>query len=109
MLHPFPPELASIPSPEQFTYPFCYRPHPLCQWAAKEVIADCYHTPEMYPKEGKMFGVLVVEHEGQRYYLRAFSGIYNGTYHHEGYVPPIYDLQNPDGYFQQEERRMYNG
>ena len=106
MLHPFPPELASIPSPEQFTYPFCYRPHPLCQWAAKEVIADCYHTPEMYPKEGKMFGVLVVEHEGQRYYLRAFSGIYNGTYHHEGYVPPIYDLQNPDGYFQQEERRI---
>lgn len=106
MLHPFPPELASIPSPKQFTYPFCYRPHPLCQWAAKEVIADCYHTPEMYPKEGKMFGVLVVEHEGQRYYLRAFSGIYNGTYHHDGYVPPIYDLQNPEGYFQQEEQRI---
>ena len=53
-----------------------------------------------------MFGVLVVEHEGKRYYLRAFSGIYNGTYHHEGFVPPVYDLQNPEGYFQQEERRI---
>lgn len=58
----------------------------------------------MYPQEGKMFGVLVVEHEGKRYYLRAFSGIYNGSYHHEGFVPPIFDLQQ--GYFREEEQRI---
>ena len=104
MLHPFPKEAESIPSPEQFTYPFCYTPHPLCQIAAKEVIAHCYSTPEMHPNEGKMFGVLVVEHEGKRYYLCAFSGIYNGSYHHEGFVPPVYDLQN--GYFHEEELRI---
>ncbi len=51
-----------------------------------------------------MFGVLVVEHEGKRYYLRAFSGIYNGSYHHEGFVPPIFDLQQ--GYFREEEQRI---
>ncbi|MBQ2586097.1 MAG: RNA pseudouridine synthase, partial [Bacteroidaceae bacterium] len=89
MLHPLPPEAAGIPSPQQFTYPFCYQPHPLCQLAAKEVIAHCYKTPALYPHEGKMFGVLIVEHENQRYYLCAFSGIYNGSYHHEGFVPPI--------------------
>ena len=104
MLHTFPKEADSIPSPTQFTYPFCYTPHPLCQIAAKEVIAHCYNTPGMRPTEGKMFGVLVVEHEGRRYYLRAFSGIYNGTYHHDGFVPPVYDLQN--GYFREEEMRI---
>ena len=103
-LHPLPPEAENISSPTQFTYPFCYRPHPLCQLAAKEVIDYCYNTPDMYPHEGKMFGVLVVEHEGKRYYLRAFSGIYNGAYHHEGFVPPVCDLQQ--GYFHEEEQRI---
>lgn len=106
ILHSFPSEAAHIEAPQQFTYPFCYTPHPLCQIAAKEVMEYCYNSEEMYPKEGKMFGVLVVEHEGQRYYLRAFSGIYNGSYHHEGFVPTIYDLQNPDGYFHEEEHRI---
>ena len=106
LLHPLPPEAESIPSPAQFTYPFCYRPHPLCSLAAQEVISYCYRTPEMYPHEGKMFGVLIVEHEGQRYYLRAFSGICNGSYHHKGFVPPVYDLQDPNGHFRQEEQRI---
>lgn len=104
MLHSLPPESAGIPSPQQFTYPFCYQPHPLCQIAAKEVIAHCYATPDMVPTEGKMFGVLVVEQDGRRYYLRAFSGIYNGSYHHDGFVPPICDLQQ--GYFSEEEKRI---
>ena len=104
LLHPLPLEAEGIPSPPQFTYPFCYRPHPLCQLAAKEVIEYCHHTPEMYPHEGKMFGVLVVAHKGKRYYLRAFSGIYNGSYHHEGFVPPVCDLQQ--GYFREEEQRI---
>ena len=111
-LHPLPPEADGIPSPQRFTYPFCYRPHPLCQLAAQETIAYCHSTPGMEPHEGKMFGVLVVEYDdkGQgargkkRGYLRAFSGIYNGSYHHEGFVPPIYDLQQ--GYFHEEEQRI---
>ena len=47
-----------IPKPERFTYPFNYEPHPLCQLAAKEVQRD---IARINPREGKMFGVLVVE------------------------------------------------
>ena len=105
MLHPFPPEADNIPSPAHFTYPFWYQPHPLCQIAAQEVTAYCYQTPDMMPMEGKMFGVLVVESQGKRYYLRAFSGIYNGSYFHKGFVPPICNLQS--GYFSEEEQRIH--
>lgn len=105
-LHPMPSFTDGMPAPQQFTNPFCYTPHPLCAAAAKEVIDHCYSTPDMLPREGKMFGVLIVSYQGARYYLRAFSGIYNGSYHHPGFVPPIYDLQDPDGYFQQEESRI---
>ena len=102
-LHPLPASVLKIASPKEFTYPFCYRPHKLSRAAADEVIAYCYNTPEMVPTEGKMFGVLIVEHKGKRYYLRAFSGIYNGSYHHKGFVPPIVDLQDPKGHFRQKE------
>lgn len=111
LLHPLPTEAKSIPVPQQFTFPFCYTPHPLCKIAAKEVIGHCYSSAEMYPKEGKMFGVLVVRKPGESHaeglcYLAAFSGIYNGSYNHDGFVPTIYDLQNPDGYFHEEENRI---
>lgn len=102
-LHSLSAEAEGIPMPQQFTFPFCYTPHPLCEIAAKEVIEHCYSSEEMYPKEGKMFGVLVVEGGS---YLAAFSGIYNGSYNHAGFVPTIYDLQNPDGYFYEEEQRI---
>ena len=106
LLHPLPSSTEGIDSPKQFTNPFCYTPHTLCEIAAKEVIDHCYSTPSMLPHEGKMFGVLVVENDGHRYYLAAFSGIYNGSYHHDGFVPPVYDLQNPDGFFHEEETRI---
>ena len=117
ILHAFPPSASNIEAPKQFTFPFCYTPHPLCEIAAKEVMEYCYSSEEMYPKEGKMFGVLVVaplqlpplggeSHADRLCYLAAFSGIYNGSYNHEGFVPTIYDLQNPDGYFYEEEHRI---
>lgn len=102
-LHPLPKSVRKTRSPQEFTFPFCYRPHKLCKAAANEVVAHCYATPSLVPKEGKMFGVLIVEHKGKRYYLRAFSGIYNGSCHHPGFVPPVVDLQNPKGHFRQKE------
>ena len=105
-LHPLPDSVHKTESPREFTFPFCYRPHKLCRAAADEVIDHCYSTPEMVPTEGKMFGVLVVEYKGNRYYLRAFSGIYNGSYHHRGFVPPVVDLQDPNGYFRQKEQEI---
>jgi tRNA pseudouridine32 synthase/23S rRNA pseudouridine746 synthase len=54
MIHPL---ISDIPLPEQFTYPFCYEPHPLCILAAEEVKKE---IARIHPQEGKMFGVLVV-------------------------------------------------
>ena len=58
-------------------------------------------------QRGKMFGVLVVKDaQGQTGYLAAFSGNLAGSNHHEYFVPPVYDLLNPDGYFKEEEARI---
>ena len=48
----------NILKPERFTWPFCYEPHPLCLLACDEVKQE---IERIGPKEGKMFGVLVVE------------------------------------------------
>jgi len=41
---------------------------------------------------GKMFGVLVVRNALQEVgYLRAFSGKLDGSNHHHGFVPPVFD------------------
>ena len=84
LLHPLPPSAEHIPSPQQFTYPFFYEPHALCVAAVEEIKPVCRQLLEG-ENGGKMFGVLVVEkaeEKGvQRYYLAAFSGIIQGTYH----------------------------
>ena len=105
LLHPLPPETDDIPSPEQFTYPFRYKPHPLCVAAVEDIAPVCRQllTKE---KSGKMFGVMIVETEGKRYYLAAFSGMIGGTYLQEGFVPPVYNLQTEGSYFKQEEANI---
>ena len=46
---------------------------------------------------GKMFGVLVCDGEGAmtigKQYLAAFSAQLDGSYNHEGFVPPVYEMQ----------------
>lgn len=39
-------------------------------------------------------------------YIAGFSGNVGGRSIIEGFVPPIYDLMNPDGYFKEEEARI---
>ena len=54
-----------------------------------------------------MFGVLVVRTpEGTTGYLVAFSGNLAGSNCHEFFVPPVYDLLNPEDYFKEEEERI---
>ena len=96
MLHPL---SSDIPKPERFTYPFCYEPHPLCILAAEEVKRE---IERIGPKEGKMFGVLVVEGG----FLAAYSGLLEGRNDWEYFVPPVYDAQQPDGYFKQREKEI---
>ena len=57
LLHPL---NTDIPLPKQFTYPFCYEPHPLCLLAAEKVKQE---IARIHPHEGKMFGILVVKTE----------------------------------------------
>lgn len=105
LLHPLPTGTEHIPLPPQFTYPFCYEPHPLCVAAAEQMKPRCRELLKA-DSSGKMFGVLIVEQNGERYYLAAFSGLLAGSYLQEGFVPPVYNLQNPHGHFKQEEAEI---
>lgn len=109
MLHRFTTSITDIPLPERFTYPFCYTPHPLCILAAKEV--QSYLTRQTAWKDelrqGKMFGVLIVQTEHRETgYLAAFSGILAGKNLHPFFVPPVYDLLQPQGFFKIEEENI---
>lgn len=109
MSHRFTTSITDIPLPERFTYPFCYTPHPLCILAAKEV--QSYLTRQTAWKDelrqGKMFGVLIVQTEhGETGYLAAFSGILAGKNLHPFFVPPVYNLLQPQGFFKIEEENI---
>ena len=97
-----------IPKPQRFTYPFAYEPHPLCQLAAREVqqYIDSHVEIRQDADHGKMFGVLVVEHEGTLAYLAAYSGLLAGRNDWPYFVPPVYDAQQPDGHFKTTEREI---
>lgn len=107
--HTFAQPIQSIPLPERFTYPFHYTPHPLCVIATEETQAYLKERTEWREElqTGKMFGVLVVRTPaGEVGYLAAFSGNLAGKNVHPFFVPPIYDLLQPDGFFRQEEERI---
>lgn len=107
--HTFAQPIQSIPLPERFTYPFHYTPHPLCVIATEETQAYLKERTEWREElqTGKMFGVLVVRTPaGEVGYLAAFSGNLAEKNVHPFFVPPIYDLLQPDGFFRQEEERI---
>ena len=100
-LHPL---NTNIAKPERFTWPFCYEPHPLCLLACDEVKAE---IEKIAPSEGKMFGVLVAEDSNDGLgFLAAYSGLLCGRNDWEYFVPPVFDAQQPDGYFKQKEREI---
>lgn len=103
-----------IPLPTKFTFPFYYTPHPIALEAARLLqerlnSVDFKHDFGIGRSErngaiGKMFGVLVVENKsGELGYIAAFSGKLGNSNHHEGFVPPVYDLLDPTGFFRKEE------
>ena len=95
--------------PEKFTNPFSYIPHKLCREAASYVQEYLLQQPQWQTElsEGKMFGVLVAEtSQGELGYLAAFSGNLQGRNNFEFFVPPVYDLLNPDEFFKVGEREI---
>lgn len=124
MIHFFKEPVSHIALPEKFTFPFHYTPHPLCVLAAEEV-KEYIASQKEWQEElalGKMFGVLVVQETGKEAerrvvgkerkegyrigYLAAFSGNLAGKNLHSYFVPPVYDLLQPQGFFKIEEKQI---
>lgn len=109
MIHFFKQNIEGISLPEKFTFPFHYTPHPLTRIAAGEVRSYLSTRLDWQDEigKGKMFGVLIVKtSDGSIGYLAAFSGNLAGSNMHDFFVPPVYDLLNPDGYFRKEEAEI---
>ena len=113
-----------------FTNPFRYSPHPLVKKAAGEVM-DMMMESQINETDGKMLGVLIcrplectdieqishlhrLNHECEDnpiFYIAAFSGTIHGadgkvTSTIDGFVPPIIDLTDPNGYFKRKEAEI---
>ena len=107
--HKFKNNIDGVEIPRRFNNPFFYSPHQLCLLAADEVRALLAADDALLAeaRKGKMFGVLVVQSPtGEVGFLAAFSGLLFGKNRYDGFVPPVYDMQAPDGYFKQEEARI---
>lgn len=109
MLHKFTYDISGIALPERFTWPFHYVPHQLCRMATDQV-KEYIHSRDDWAEElsaGKMFGVLVVRtSDNDLGFLAAFSGNLAGKNFHEGFVPPVYDMLQPNDFFRREEAEI---
>lgn len=107
-MHLFDGDISGIPLPDVFNDPFDYTPHPLCRMAARQVCEYLASRQDLSEEtgKGKMFGVLVVKRQVPEIigFLAAFSGNLAGSNNHPYFVPPVYDLLTPDGYFKKEEK-----
>ncbi|WP_372776691.1 pseudouridine synthase [Mangrovibacterium sp.] len=108
--------VGQIAVPAQFPYLYTYEPHLLCRIAADELQQQISRHPgwnTLFGLEdeetgvGKMFGVLVVQKaDGAIGYLAGFSGAIDGCNAFPGFVPPVFDLLNPCGFFKQGEQEL---
>ena len=96
----FHPILSEQPLPARFNNPFDYEPDTLCRAAVKLLQADL----PIEPIEGKMYGVLIVERNGEVGYLQAYSGQIADE--GEDFVPAVFDYLQPDGYFKIHEAEI---
>lgn len=83
-----------------FPNPFYYEPSPLARLAVTLLQQS---LPML--KEGKMFGVLIVEYGGKLGYLQAYSGQLEGI-SDDSFVPLVFDYLQPNGYFKIHEAEI---
>lgn len=105
----FTPLANGILPPERFNCPYYYVAHPLAVSAMAHVKDEIASKDEWRDEicRGKMFGVLVVRDvSGAIGYLKAFSGQILSQSEWEGWVPPVFDYLQPDGYFVVHEREI---
>ncbi|HUQ07235.1 MAG TPA: hypothetical protein VM261_32310 [Kofleriaceae bacterium] len=107
----FDPQPAPAELPARMPSPFGHDVHPLARRAAAILRAELAAVARGWrlddPDGGKMFGVLVVEAPGGRLgFLRGFSGMVDGRWHVEGFVPPVFDVAARDAVWVDGETEM---
>lgn len=110
-------DVSHIKLPEKLNFPFYYDVHPLCEIAAKQV--QCFletndelqhnfgleNNSDLLPI-GKMFGVLIVENNGELGFLAAYSGKLANSNSVAFFVPPVFDMLTDNGYFLRKEEEL---
>ena len=102
--------------------PYYYHPQLAVRQVADDVLSTIAHHPQWDAlfRQGKMLGILLVEpplsessilarvhYINNIAYLVAYSGVINGLVDADQYfVPPVYDLQNPDDFYLQKDRAI---
>lgn len=102
-------EAMAVEPPKRFTCPFLYEPHRLALMAVERVQRYVASRTDWAEElgAGKMLGVLVArDPEGRLGYLAAFSGNLAGRVNHDYFVPPVYDLLDPQGEFKRGEAQI---
>jgi len=109
----FSSDISTIQLPKIFDYPFYYTPHLIAKIAANELQQYLTHQTDFihdfgFDKNsdgiGKMFGVLVVKNQNNELgYLCAFSGKLADKTIHKHFVPPVFDVLNPKGFYRKTE------
>lgn len=107
----FQADIKGISTPDKFTFPFYYEPHPLTSVASNELQdllekqVTFKHNLGTSEKQGegtigKMFGVLIVANQaGELGYLAAYSGKIDREHLPDIFVPPVYDVHAKDSFF----------
>ena len=106
LLHFFNEPTPNASRPDLFPFPFYHKPDALALLAAthvKRIINKA--TRHDFKKQGKMFGVLVVEYKpGGLGYLMGYSGKLQDDERPRGFVPPIVDVHEKDSFFKLGEQ-----
>ena len=117
-IHSFKDSIKGKSLPAKFTYPFYYTPHELTQLAAHQ-LQDYLSKQNQWQHNfglrdgqegmviGKMFGVMIVQdHLGVIGFIAAYSGKLANSNNIPGFVPPIFDMLDENGYYKTEESKI---
>lgn len=109
--HPL-PNLNFQDRPEKVNYPYHFEPHPWAMVATKilqdyltsdEEMLSYFDETNDISHVGKMFGVMIVENaQGKLGFLAGFSGKLGESNLHDYFVPPVFDILDPEYLFLNE-------
>ena len=117
-IHSFKDSIKGKSLPTKFTFPFYYTPHELTQLAARQLQSylsnqnEWQHNFGLQEDQegmviGKMFGVMIVQQSsGAIGFLAAYSGKLANSNNIPGFVPPIFDMLDKNGYYKTEESKI---